>query len=71
MLSLSSIQEKISSLVHRNKTTASEVVETVKEVTIPTANKNWDFSITFVGGKVSNTSFAATKSVNGLPARPC
>ncbi|KAF9330472.1 hypothetical protein BGZ91_000133, partial [Linnemannia elongata] len=51
MLSLSSIQEKISSLVHRHKNTASEVVEAVQEVTIPTASKNWDFSITFVGGK--------------------
>lgn len=70
MLSLSSIQEKISSLVHRHKNTASEVVQTVQEVTIPTASKNWDFSITFVGGKVSNTSFTTNSTNGGVPARP-
>ncbi|KAG0277637.1 hypothetical protein BGZ95_005592 [Linnemannia exigua] len=48
---LASIHEKFSSLVHRNKNTVSDAVETAQEVTIPTASKNWDFSITFKGGK--------------------
>ncbi|KAF9134402.1 hypothetical protein BGW39_007154 [Mortierella sp. 14UC] len=48
---LSSIHEKFSALVHRNKNTASDAVEAVQEATIPVASKNWDFSITFKGGK--------------------
>jgi hypothetical protein len=49
---LASIHEKLSSLVHRHKDTVSEAVEAAQEATIPVASKNWDFSLTFVGGKV-------------------
>ncbi|KAG0316938.1 hypothetical protein BGZ97_006142 [Linnemannia gamsii] len=48
---LASIHEKLSSLVHRHKDTVSEAVEAAQEATIPVASKNWDFSLTFVGGK--------------------
>jgi len=50
---LASIHEKFSALVHRHKETASEVVEDVQETTLPVVSKNWDFSITFQGAKVT------------------
>ncbi|KAF9905179.1 hypothetical protein EC991_001941 [Linnemannia zychae] len=48
---LASIHEKFSSLVHRHKNAAGDAVEAVQEAVIPVASKNWDFSITFKGGK--------------------
>ncbi|KAF9930214.1 hypothetical protein FBU30_000758 [Linnemannia zychae] len=48
---LSSIHDKLSSLVHRHRETASNAINAAQESTIPVASKNWDFSITFKGAK--------------------
>jgi hypothetical protein len=56
---LSSLHQKVSSLVHRRREAVDDVVATqpAQEVAAAvTASKNWDYTIVFKGAKVRDLS---------------